>query len=321
MVSLDQIDAARARIADYVIRTPQVRLQPVPDFPPVHFKLELLQKTGSFKLRGVVNKLSTLSAEQRAAGVIGVSSGNHAQSLAYGASLFGVPATIVMPSWSDPGKVAQTRGYGGEVVAVRDGLIETVHELQAERGLTLVHPFDDPEVIAGAASVGMEIIDDLRDPDIVLVSIGGGGLISGVAAAVKQRRSSVRVIGVEPEGADVMTRSLNAGRPVTLDQVETVADGLAAPFAGEHTLEHVRRFVDEVVTVSDQEIVRALRWLLHHCKLLTEPAASAAFAPLLTGAVPVQPDRKVVCVLCGGNLSPARLREFLAEEVEAEPGT
>ncbi len=313
MVSLDQIEEARRRICIHLVRTPMVYLQPLQELPPVHFKLELLQKTGSFKIRGVLNKLSVLPPEQRERGVITVSSGNHAQALAYGASLFQVPSTIVMPSWSDPGKVERTREYGGEVILTDEDLLEVCASVREARGLTMVHPFDDPQIIAGAGSLGLEIVEDVPQPDLLLVSIGGGGLISGVAAAVKQKHPATRVIGIEPSGADVITRSLAAGHPVKLDQVDTIADGLAAPFAGEHTLEHIRQFVDEVITVTDEEIREALCWLLEHCKLVTEPAASAAFAPLLTGAVRPEPDQSVVCVVCGGNVSRARLVGFLQE--------
>ncbi len=311
LVSLQEIRAAHERIRSWIVRTPSIRLRPRREIPPVHYKLELFQKTGSFKVRGVFHKLSRLSDEERERGVITISSGNHAQALAYGAGVFGVPSTIVMPSWSDPGKVRRTREYGGEVLLTDENLLETVEQVRRELRLTMVHPFDDLEVIAGAGSLGLEIVEDVPKPDLVLVSIGGGGLISGVAAAVKQSCPSARVVGVEPAGADVMTRSLAAGEPVTLAELDTVADGLAAPFAGKHTLEHVRAFVDEVVTVTDAEILEALRWLLEHCKLVTEPAASAAFAPLLTGAVVPEPGQEVVCVVCGANVSPARLREFL----------
>ncbi len=311
MVTLQEIAAARQAIQSDIHRTPMIRSPVDGSHGELHFKLELFQKTGSFKIRGVLNKLHHLSAEQRKRGVLGVSSGNHAQSLAFGARLRETPATIVMPSWSDPGKVESTRNYGGEVILTDANLLETCKRVMAERNLTMVHPFDDPLIIAGAATLGIEILEDVADPDLVLVSVGGGGLASGVAAAIKQSHPSTKVVGIEPEGAAVMSKSLKLGKPATLDKVETIADGLAAPFAGEHTLAHIREFVDEIVLVSDEEIKRALGWLLEKCKVLTEPAAAAAFAPILTGKIPVPPDARLVCILCGGNINLTRLATLL----------
>lgn len=311
MVNLDDITSARRRIRDELNAIPMVRVSDPPCPGQLFFKLELFQKTGSFKIRGVLNKLHHLSDDERRRGVIGVSSGNHAQSLAYGARRMGIPATIVMPSWSDAGKVDSTRGYGGEVILTDENLLEALRRLIEERSLTLVHPFDDPLIIAGAGTLGLEIVEDLPDPDLVLVSIGGGGLISGVAAAVKLSCPSATVIGVEPEGAAVMTESLRLGRPATLDKIDTIADGLAAPFAGQHTLEHVRRFVDQVLLVSDAEIAQAMRWLLEKAKVLAEPAAAAAFAPLLFGKVSPPPDSRVACVICGGNINLERLKKLI----------
>ncbi len=311
MVTLEEIAAARQAIRNDIHRTPMIR-SPVDGLAcELHFKLELFQKTGSFKIRGVLNKLHHLSAEERKRGVLGVSSGNHAQSLAFGARLRETPATIVMPAWSDPGKVESTRNYGGEVILTDANLLETCRQVVAERNLTMVHPFDDPLIIAGAATLGIEILEDVPQPDLVLVSIGGGGLASGVATAIKLRHPSTKVVGVEPEGAAVMTKSLKLGKPATLDKVETIADGLAAPFAGEHTLAHIREFVDEIVLVSDEEIKRALGWLLEQCKVLTEPAAAAAFAPILAGKVLVPAQARVVCILCGGNINLKRLATLL----------
>lgn len=311
MVTLEDIAAARVAIRDDIHRTPMIP-SPVDAFPiKLHFKMELFQRTGSFKIRGVLNKLRHLTDEQRKRGVLGVSSGNHAQSLAFGARLMDTPATIVMPAWSDPGKIESTRNHGGEVILTESNLIETCRQVIAERNLTLVHPFDDPFIIAGAATLGIEILEDVPHPDLVLVSIGGGGLASGVAAAVKLSHPATRVVGIEPEGAAVMSKSLKLGAPATLEKVDTIADGLAAPFAGEHTLAHIRQFVDEIVLVSDQEIKRALGWLLEKCKILTEPAAAAAFVPILESKIQIPEDAEVVCILCGGNINLKRLATLL----------
>lgn len=310
-VTLDEFTAARSRIAAQIHRTPMIPAPLSLVSCRLHLKLELFQKTGSFKIRGVLNKLSQLTSQQKKRGVLGVSSGNHAQSLAYGARLAATPATIVMPSWSEPGKVQATRDYGGEVVMTEGNLLEACRRLIDQRGLTMVHPFDDPAVIAGAGTLGLEILEDVPQPDVVFVSIGGGGLISGVAGALKQSRPETRIVGVEPEGAAVMTKSLRLGKVATLEKVETIADGLAAPFAGVHTLAHVKRWVDEIVVVSDREIVKAMKLLLEKGKVLAEPAAAAALAPLLCGKIELAPDATAVGVVCGGNINLQRLKQFI----------
>ncbi len=310
VVALEDFHTAYRRIRDDILRTPVVTLRPLPEVPPITFKLELFQHTGSFKVRGVLNKLATLAPEEMAAGVISMSSGNHAQAVAFGARKANVPATIIMPSWSSASKVAATRSQGAEVVLTDGNLIELVRRHQQEKGLTLIHPFDDPAIIAGAGTIGLEVVEDSGPPDLVLVSVGGGGLISGVAGFIKQACPEARIIGVEPEGADVMTRSLHAGHPVE-SAVNTIADGLAAPFVGEHTLAHVQTFVDEILTVSDEEILEALRFLMECCKTWVEPAAAAAFVPLLSRSIDMAGVQKVVCILCGGNLDLERMRLLL----------
>jgi len=313
LVSLDEIRDAQRAIAGRVHHTPVAGSEYVSRQSGVHatLKLELFQKTGSFKVRGVMNTLRQLSQSERQRGVISLSAGNHAQALAWGAAQFGVHATIVMPATAVPSKVAATRGYGGEVIQTSGDLLATALELQQSRGLTLVHPFDDPRVIAGQGTVGLEILDQVPNVDVVVVACGGGGLISGVAAAIKQSRPDVRVVGVEPAGADAMTRSLAAGAPQRLATLDTIADGLAAPFAGSHTLRHCQAFVDEWHIVSDAEIVAAMRVLMERCKLLPEPAGAAALVPLLTQRLSLAPDATVVPVICGGNVDLDRLKGLL----------
>jgi len=250
-------------------------------------------------------------AEARARGVISLSAGNHAQALAWGAASLGIQATIVMPRTAQQSKIDATRGYGGEVVLTEGDLLETCLTLQRERDLTLIHPFDDPRVIAGQGTVGMELVDDVPNVDVVVVACGGGGLISGVAAAVKQRRSSARVIGVEPEGASAMSQSVARGTPVRLERIDTIADGLAAPFAGRLNLAHVQAFVDHILLVSDREIVEALGTLIERCKIVPEPAGAAALAPLLTGALTIEPGANVAVIICGGNIDRQRLKALL----------
>lgn len=275
------------------------------------FKQEMFQKTGSFKIRGVLNKLDSLSDEEKRRGVIGMSSGNHAQALAYGAGLYGIASTIVMPATSVASKVEATRNYGGQVHLTEEGLMETCRRIQQERGLTLVHPFDDPMIVAGAGTAGLEIVDDVPDADYVLAGVGGGGLISGVATAVKHKRPEARVIGVEPEGAPVVSRSLKAGKLVTLDKIHTIADGLCPPFTGEIVFDRIQRYVDEVVTVSDPEILEAMRLILERTKVVAEPSAAASFAALLSGKVKPPAGAIVVCVLSGGNIDAGRLKALL----------
>ncbi len=313
LVTLDEIREAHAAIAPHVHQTPVMGSSYLGKRAGawVVLKLELFQKTGSFKVRGVVNTLRQLTHEERARGVVSLSAGNHAQALAWGAARFGVAATIVMPATAMPSKVAATREYGGEVIQTSGDLLCTALELQSERGLTLVHPFDDRRVIAGQGTVGAEILSQVADVDVVIVACGGGGLISGVAAAIKQRRPSVRVIGVEPEGAAAMTRSIAAGTPQRLESLSTVADGLAAPFAGTQNLAHCQAFVDDWFVVPDREIIEAMRVLMERCNIVPEPAGAAAVVPLLHGLLSLPPGATVVPIICGGNIDLERLKALV----------
>jgi len=313
LLSLEDLEAARSRIDGWVHRTPTFSATTLGEMVGVSLRLkaELFQKTGSFKPRGVFNKLLSMNPEDLARGLVSLSAGNHAAALAYGASAVGAKATIIMPESAVPSKIAATRAYGGEVVLTGGNLLETCLQIQRERNLTLVHPFDDLAVMAGQGTVGLELMEDAPDVDVVIVPVGGGGLISGIATAVKSLRPSATIIGVEPEGADAMSRSLEAGGPVHLDKVSTIADGLAAPFAGEHTLRHVQRFVDQVVRVTDDEIVHALRLMIERAKLAAEPSGAAGLAALLTGKAHVTEGSRVVCIVSGGNLSLDRLKQLL----------
>jgi threonine dehydratase len=313
LVTLADVTSAQFQIAGRLHRTPTVSSAylSVVAKATVALKLELFQKTGSFKPRGVLNALSTLDGSARARGVISLSAGNHAQALAWGASSLGIRSTIVMPATAQQSKVDATRGYGGEVVLTSGDLLETCLTIQRERDLTLIHPFDDPRVIAGQATVGMELVDDVPNVDVVVVACGGGGLLSGVATAVKLRRPSAKVIGVEPEGASAMSQSLARGTPVRLDRIDTIADGLAAPFAGRLNLAHVQAYVDQMLIVTDREIVNALGVLLERCKIVPEPAGAAALAPLLTGALTIESGATVAFIICGGNIDRARLKSLL----------
>jgi threonine dehydratase len=313
LVCLDRIREAHAAVAPFVHRTPVMSSAYLSDRAGarVELKLELFQKTGSFKVRGVTNTLRQLSDEERARGVISLSAGNHAQALAWGASRLGIAVTIVMPTTAVASKVEATRGYGGTIIQTDGDLLATALELQRERGMTLVHPFDDARVIAGQGTVGLEILEQIPETSVVLVACGGGGLISGVAAAVKQLRPGIRVVGIEPSGADAMQRSVAAGSPQRLATLDTIADGLAAPFAGTINLAHCQAYVDEWITVSDAEIIAAMRVLMERCKLFPEPAAAAAVVPLLINRLTFGRHDVVVPIICGGNIDVDRFRALL----------
>ena len=313
LVSLTEIRDAAAAIRGKVHRTTQQGSTYLSNTSGarVSLKLELFQKTGSFKVRGVINTLRQLSETDRKAGVISLSAGNHAQALAWGASQMGIQSTIVMPMAAVASKVAATKAYGGTVIQTDGDLLATALALKSERGLTLVHPFDDLRVIAGQGTVGLEILEDVPDADVVIVACGGGGLLSGVAAAIKQLKPSVRVIGVEPEGANTMKLSLEAGSPQRIAKLNTVADGLAAPFAGVNNFHHVKTFVDELLVIPDSEILAGMRVLMERCKLFVEPSAGAAIAPLLNGALKLQAGQVVVPIVCGGNIDLERLRTLI----------
>jgi threonine dehydratase len=315
MVSVDAIRQAAEDIWGRVHRTPLLTSRTLSERCGcrVTLKAENLQKTGSFKVRGVFNRIRHLTDEERERGLIGVSAGNHAQALAYGAAVEGVRCTVVMPEHASQTKVDASRAYGADVVLhgnVFDAFAK-MEELRAEHGFTLVHPYEDEYVIAGQGTVGLEILEDIALPQVVIVSIGGGGLIAGIAAAIKALSPMTRVIGVEPEGAPAMTRALEAGAPVRLEKIETIADGLSAPIAGVMTLEHVRNFVDDVVLVSDDVIRESARLVLERSKLLLEPAGAAAIAALMSGKVPVAMNDEVVCVASGGNFDLKRLKDIL----------
>ena len=314
-VGLADAERARAVIASHIYRTPLVSSHSLGERVggQAFLKLENLQRTGSFKVRGAVHAMSRLSSAARAAGVVTMSAGNAAQAIAYAGRAQGVHVTVVMPQSAPKTKIEATRGYGGEIRFVPDmtQLLPMVQALQAQ-GLHFLHPFDDDDVIAGHASLGIEIVEDVPDVDLVVVPVGGGGLISGVALAVKALRPSARIVGVEPEGAQAVRAALDAGGPVRLGSVHTVADGLAAPFTGERNLEIIRRDVDDVVLISDDTILDGLRFLVARARIVAEPAGAAAVGALLSGAVRARPGERVVAIVSGGNVDPDRLAGFLA---------
>jgi threonine dehydratase len=274
----------------------------------VFLKAESLQPMGAFKIRGACNMLAQLPQDQLRRGVITYSSGNHGQAVALAAQTLGVPAVIVMPTTAPAVKVDGARGYGAEVLFEGTTSLHRMKRAEQEaaaRGLTIVPPFDHPWIIAGQGTLGLEVLEQCPDVATVVVPVGGGGLISGTAAAIKLSKPGVRVVGVEPEGAPKMSRSLAAGRPVTLESVSSIADGLIAVRPGDLTFAHVRAFVDEMVTVSDAEIAAAVAWLFRYARLVVEPSGAATTAAAMAGLAGIPESRgPVVAVVSGGNVAP-----------------
>ena len=324
LVDLAAIGAARDVIAGRVHRTPLLSSTAaatavahvtgvVVGDGRIYLKAEHLQKTGSFKARGMTARVAALSADERRRGIITVSAGNAAQGYAYAGSALGVAVTVVMPAAAVRSKAEAAAGYGARVVLEGDVMSETfaaLDRIRDDEGLVFCHPFDDRDVIAGHGSGGLEILEDLPDVDVVVVGIGGGGLISGVAAALKESRPGIRVYGVEPEGSDAVSQALSAGHPIRI-QPTSVADGLNAPFAGELTLPMIRRYVDDIVRLDDATILAGLRFSVERLKQVIEPAGAAALAAVLSGRIPVRDGERVAVVLSGGNVDPGRLGELI----------
>jgi threonine dehydratase len=315
-VTLADVERAREVVGPIVHRTPLLSSRSLSERigAPTYLKAENLQRTGSFKVRGAVNAISQLSQEQRERGIVTMSAGNAAQAIAFAARTAGVPVTVAMPQTAPQSKVDATRGYGAEIVFAPDmtKLIALVGELQDRSGAYFLHPYDDLAVIAGHGTCALEVLDDLPDADLFVVGVGGGGLIAGIAVAVAGRRPGARVIGVEPTGAAGMRRALDAGEPVRLERVDTIADGLAAPVAGTNTLDIVRRLVADVVVIDDSLIADGMRFLAQRAKLVAEPAGAAATGALLAGKIPVRPGERVVSIVSGGNVDLARMAHIFA---------
>jgi threonine dehydratase len=317
LVSLADIESARDRIRGAARVTPLIEVAwPQPDREgTLMLKCENFQPMGAFKIRGAYNMIAQLSPDELQRGVITYSSGNHGQAVALAAKLKAVRAVIVMPTTAPKVKVDGARGFGAEVTFAGTTSLERkqrAEEIAADRGLTMIPPFDHRMIIAGQGTVGLEILEQCPDVATVVVEVGGGGLSSGVAAAIKHRAPHVRVIGVEPEGAAKMTRSLEAGHPVTLESVSSIADGLMTVRPGDLTFEHVRAFVDEVVTVADAEMVRAVAWLFRNARLVVEPSGSVTTAAVMRGLGGFDPARgPVVAIVSGGNVEAGKYAEYI----------
>jgi threonine dehydratase len=315
LVTIDDIEAAAEVLDSVAVRTPLLPADMISERvgAPVYLKPEMLQRSGAFKFRGAYNFLARMDPELRRRGVIAPSSGNHAQAVALAAKLFGVPATVVMPTTVTAAKRGGAERLGARVVLAGKTTADRMakaEELTQSEGLTLVPPYDHPVIIAGQGTVGLEIAQDLGEVDAVLVPVGGGGFSAGVATAIKARCPRARVIGVEPAGAPKLTRAREAGRPVKLEHTAGIADGLLAVEVGTLTFAHHQRFIDEVVTVDDEALVRAMRLLLDRMKIIVEPSGAITVAALLEGRF--KPRGPTVAVLSGGNIEWDGLRELLA---------
>ncbi len=317
-VTLESIRDAAAGIAGRIHRTPLMSSASLGRLcgHRVWLKPENLQKTGCFKPRGALNRMRLMPPEQRARGVLTASAGNHAQGLAYAASSLGVPVTVVMPRTAPRAKREATAAMGASIVLhgeIFDDALAHALELRRATGMTFVHPCTDPEVVAGAGTIGLEILEDLPDVDAIVVPVGGGGLLSGIAVGVKALRPRTRLFGVQAAGAPSMKRSMEAGRTVVLESARSIADGMAGRAVFEETLAVFLRHVEDVALVTDASIVRAIGLLLTRCKLLAEGAGAAPVAALLDGALPLPPGSKVVAVVSGGNQDLDLLRLWLVE--------
>jgi threonine dehydratase len=321
MVTLNDIRQAQRTIAGVAVRTPLIRYTQSSDDRRLFFKPESFQPIGSFKLRGAYNKIASLTPEERKRGVISYSSGNHAQGVAYAARALGTRAVIVMPGSAPLIKLEATAALGAEIVKVGSGSHERhqrAEELAREHGYIIVPPYNDEKIIAGQGTAGLEIIEDLSDVDLVLVPIGGGGLSSGVATAIKESGSRVKVIGVEPEVANDAQQSLNAGHVVQISPEQatsTLADGLRTQSIGEINFAHLSRYLDGVITVSEREIQDAMRQMIANAKLVPEPSGAVTFAAYLFHATELPAARNTVAIISGGNVEP----QVLAQVLRGEP--
>jgi threonine dehydratase len=312
LLTLADIEAARELLTGIVSTTPMIESRPISDAigRTTLLKCENQQRAGSYKVRGAYTRISRLSPEERRRGVVAASAGNHAQGVALAAGLLGIDSTVFMPEGAPLPKVTATKGYGASIeyagTSVDDAL-EAAYAFAHETGAVLIHPFDHPDVIAGQGTVGLEILDQCPEVTTIITAVGGGGLISGVAVAAKALRPDIRIIGVQAEGAAAYPPSLAAGAPHKLASGATIADGIAVMRPGDLPFAHVSKMVDDVVTVTDDDLCTALLMLLERHKMVAEPAGGAAVAALLTGAHVPEPGGPVVAIISGGNIDPMLL--------------
>ena len=315
-VSLDEIKAARERIRLAARYTPIVDVPYPGGSGRLFLKAENLQPMGAFKIRGAFNMVSQLTPDQLKRGVITYSSGNHGQAVAMAAQMMGTPAVIVMPTTAPAVKIDGCKSFGAEVVFAGTTSLDRqakAEQILAERGLTMVPPFDHTQIIIGQGTVGLEILEQVPEVATVVIPVGGGGLLSGASTAIKQAKPSVRIVGVEPTGAPKMSKSLEAGHPITLPSTKSIADGLMNMRPGDITFAHVKQFVDEVVTVSDEDIAKAVGWLSRNARLVVEPSGAATTAAVMLGLGHIDPAKgPVVAVVSGGNVAPEAFAKYVA---------
>jgi threonine dehydratase len=306
LITLEDITKAQATIKNLIKRTPVVECPTLETLTgnKIYFKLENLQKTGSFKVRGAMNKIANLTEDEKNSGVIASSAGNHAQGVALGASLQGIKATIVMPETAPLAKISATQGYGADVVlagSVYDDAYNKACEIQKETGATFLHPFDDEYVIAGQGTIGLEILEDLPDIDVVIAPIGGGGILAGIAMAVKSIKPEVMVIGVQTKNVPSMREAIKKDQICEVNAIPTIADGIAVKKAGSKTFELIRKYVDEIVTVSEDDIAKSILFLLEKSKVSAEGAGATPVAAILADRINLI-GKKICAVISGGNI-------------------
>jgi len=315
-ISIQEVERARSLTARHLHRTPMFTSRALSERigTAAHLKAESFQRTGSFKPRGALFAVSSLAPEHRAKGILTMSAGNAAAAIAYAARAVGAKVTVVMPESAPKMKVDATRGYGAEIRFAPDmtSLRALVAQIHDETGAHFLHPYDDDAMISGHGSLGLEILDEVPEADVIVVGIGGGGLISGVAVAAAAKKKGIRIIGVEPEGAPTMRTALDAGQPIALTSIKTIADGLAGPIAGTRGLDICQRLVEDVIVISDELIAEGMRFLAERAKLVAEPAGAAATAALLAGRVKLRPGETVVSIVSGGNVDRTKFAQLIA---------
>jgi len=304
--SIEDFHSVLNNIKPYINKTPIISSSSLNEIfnLDIFFKLELMQKTGSFKARGAINKVLKLNEKEKSRGVVAISAGNHAQATSWACSQFGIKSKIVMPNAASQSKIDATKSYGGEVILTKENMMDTCQKLIDKENLCFVHPFDDLDILMGQGTVSIEVLEKIKNLDYAFISIGGGGLIAGMSCVLKQLNPKIKIIGVEPINSNVMTNSLKSNKPETFDTInnKTIADTLASPFAGKITFEYVKEFVDEIINVSEDEMIESLRIMIERLKVVPEPAASACFVPIIFKKLKIPSKSKCLVVVCGGNI-------------------
>ncbi len=312
--SIDNFQSVLERIKPFINKTPIISSSSLNEkFDlDIYFKLELMQKTGSFKSRGAINKVLKLTKEEKSRGVVAISAGNHAQATSWACAQFGVKSKIIMPHTASKSKINATKSYGGEVILTEEKMMDVCQSLIEKENLSFIHPFDDLDVLMGQGTVSLEVIEEIKNIDYAFISIGGGGLIAGMSSVLKQINPKIKIIGVEPINSNVMTNSLKSNKPETFDTInnKTIADTLNAPFAGKITFEYVKKYVDEILNVSEEEMIESLRIMIERLKVVPEPSASACFVPIVYNKLKIPSQSKCLVVVCGGNIDLKKIKSL-----------